>query len=117
MLGAPGTIFSKHCVCVCVSWYLPVSCQYLPVTAVNTTVQLIALRQQMLTWNLSAYIVPDTDAHMSEYIGKRDERRAWMTGFTGSAGDTPYLTPIISVGRPRAGLRGPAVAGSQQPGP
>ncbi|XP_075395226.1 xaa-Pro aminopeptidase 2 [Tenrec ecaudatus] len=59
---------------------------YLPVTAVNTTARLTALRQQMKAHNLTAYIVPDTDAHMSEYIGKHDERRAWMTGFTGSAG-------------------------------
>ncbi|XP_004713130.1 xaa-Pro aminopeptidase 2 [Echinops telfairi] len=63
-----------------------ISPPYLPVTAVNTTARLTALRQQMQAQNLSAYIVPDTDAHMSEYIGKHDERRAWMTGFTGSAG-------------------------------
>lgn len=55
-------------------------------TAVNTTAQLSALRQVMLTQNLSAYIIPDTDAHMSEYIGEHDKRRMWMTGFTGSAG-------------------------------
>ncbi|KAM9577460.1 xaa-Pro aminopeptidase 2 isoform 1-T1 [Trichechus inunguis] len=59
---------------------------YLPVTAVNTTAQLAALRQQIQAQNLTAYIVPDTDAHMSEYIGKHDERRAWITGFIGSAG-------------------------------
>ncbi|KAM5221506.1 xaa-Pro aminopeptidase 2 [Ctenodactylus gundi] len=59
---------------------------YLPVTAVNTTAQLTALRQQIEAWNLSAYIIPDTDAHRSEYIGKHDERRAWITGFTGTAG-------------------------------
>ncbi|XP_047391877.1 xaa-Pro aminopeptidase 2 isoform X2 [Sciurus carolinensis] len=59
---------------------------YLPVTAVNTTVRLTALRQQIQAWNLSAYIIPDTDAHMSEYIGRHDERRAWITGFTGTAG-------------------------------
>lgn len=58
----------------------------LPVTAVNTTMRLAALRQQMEKWNLSAYIIPDTDAHMSEYIGKHDERQAWISGFTGSAG-------------------------------
>lgn len=58
----------------------------LPVTAVNTTMRLAALRQQMEKSNLSAYIIPDTDAHMSEYIGKHDERRAWISGFTGSAG-------------------------------
>ena len=80
-LEAPASIiFSKQCVCVCVcacvcvcvcvcacvcmSWCLPVTCQYLPVTAVNTTARLTALRQQMYTQNLSAYIVPDTDAHM-----------------------------------------------------
>ncbi|XP_054978922.1 xaa-Pro aminopeptidase 2 [Sorex araneus] len=59
---------------------------YLPGTAVNTTVQLTALRQQMRAHNVLAYIIPDTDAHMSEYIGEHDKRRAWMTGFTGSAG-------------------------------
>ncbi|XP_032116058.1 xaa-Pro aminopeptidase 2 [Sapajus apella] len=59
---------------------------YLPVTVVNTTVSLAALRQQMQIQNLSAYIIPDTDAHMNEYISQRDERRAWITGFTGSAG-------------------------------
>ncbi|XP_006165912.1 xaa-Pro aminopeptidase 2 [Tupaia chinensis] len=59
---------------------------YLPVTAVNTTAQLAALRQEIQTQSLFAYIIPDTDAHMSEYISKADERRAWMTGFTGSAG-------------------------------
>lgn len=59
---------------------------HLPVTAVDTTMRLAALRQQMQTWNLTAYIIPDTDAHMSEYIGKHDDRRAWVSGFTGSAG-------------------------------
>ncbi|XP_021096261.1 xaa-Pro aminopeptidase 2 isoform X3 [Heterocephalus glaber] len=59
---------------------------HLPVTAVNTTARLSALRQQIEAWNLSAYIIPDTDAHKSEYIGKHDERRAWITGFKGTAG-------------------------------
>lgn len=66
---------------------------FLPVTAVNTTLQLEALRHQMLTQNLSAYIIPDTDAHMSEYIGEHDKRRMWMTGFTGSAG-TAVVTMV-----------------------
>ncbi|KAL1766088.1 xaa-Pro aminopeptidase 2 [Sigmodon hispidus] len=59
---------------------------YLPITAVNTAMRLAALRQQMQAQNLPAYIIPDTDAHMSEYIGKHDERRAWISGFTGTAG-------------------------------
>ncbi|XP_025064553.1 xaa-Pro aminopeptidase 2 isoform X2 [Alligator sinensis] len=40
----------------------------------------------MRVYNVSAYIVPATDAHMSEYIAEQDARLAWMTGFTGSAG-------------------------------
>ncbi|XP_008570614.1 PREDICTED: xaa-Pro aminopeptidase 2 [Galeopterus variegatus] len=59
---------------------------YLPVTAVDTTERLAALRQQLQNQNLSAYIIPDTDTHMNEYIGTQDERRAWISGFTGSAG-------------------------------
>ncbi|XP_029368652.1 xaa-Pro aminopeptidase 2 isoform X2 [Echeneis naucrates] len=40
----------------------------------------------MLELNISAYIIPGTDAHLSEYIAPRDARMAFMTGFTGSAG-------------------------------
>ncbi|XP_037944861.1 xaa-Pro aminopeptidase ApepP [Teleopsis dalmanni] len=35
---------------------------------------------------LSAYIVPSDDAHQSEYICEHDQRRAFVSGFTGSAG-------------------------------
>ncbi|KAL0973661.1 hypothetical protein UPYG_G00208020, partial [Umbra pygmaea] len=59
---------------------------YLPSTAVNTTLQLQALRDAMISLNVSAYIIPGTDAHLSEYIGQRDARMAFMSGFTGSAG-------------------------------
>uniref|UniRef100_A0A8B9HN76 X-prolyl aminopeptidase (aminopeptidase P) 2, membrane-bound n=1 Tax=Astyanax mexicanus TaxID=7994 RepID=A0A8B9HN76_ASTMX len=58
---------------------------YLPPTAVNTTLRLFQLRASMKP-NISAYIIPATDAHLSEYIAPRDARLAWMTGFTGSAG-------------------------------
>ncbi|XP_067312664.1 xaa-Pro aminopeptidase 2 isoform X1 [Pseudorasbora parva] len=59
---------------------------YLPPTAVNTTLRLRDLRQSMIPLNISAYIIPATDAHLSEYIAPRDARLAWMSGFTGSAG-------------------------------
>ncbi|XP_074530246.1 xaa-Pro aminopeptidase 2 isoform X1 [Halichoeres trimaculatus] len=59
---------------------------YLPSTAVNTTLQLQELRERMHPLNISAYIIPGTDAHLSEYIAPRDARMAFMTGFTGSAG-------------------------------
>ena len=45
------------CVCVCVL-------QYLPSTAVNTTLRLQELRERMRPLNISAYIIPGTDAHL-----------------------------------------------------
>uniref|UniRef100_A0A8V0YRT3 X-prolyl aminopeptidase 2 n=1 Tax=Gallus gallus TaxID=9031 RepID=A0A8V0YRT3_CHICK len=59
---------------------------YLPPTATNTSARLTALRDAMRAHNIHAYIVPSTDAHMSEYIAERDARLGWLTGFTGSAG-------------------------------
>ncbi|NXV24192.1 XPP2 aminopeptidase, partial [Cepphus grylle] len=59
---------------------------YLPPTATNTTARLAALRDTMRAHGVHAYIVPSTDAHMSEYIAERDARLGWLTGFTGSAG-------------------------------
>lgn len=45
-----------------------------------------ALRALMKTRGLSAYIIPGTDAHQSEYVCDRWKTRAWISGFTGSAG-------------------------------
>ncbi|XP_072127379.1 xaa-Pro aminopeptidase 2 isoform X1 [Mobula birostris] len=59
---------------------------YLPPTVVNTTNRLNALRNLMDAQNISVYVIPATDPHLNEYIGPRYARRAWMTGFTGSAG-------------------------------
>ncbi|NXJ10793.1 XPP2 aminopeptidase, partial [Odontophorus gujanensis] len=64
----------------------PLCHQYLPPTATNTSARLAALRDAMRAHNIHAYIVPSTDAHMSEYIAERDARLGWLTGFTGSAG-------------------------------
>jgi len=41
---------------------------------------------------LAAYIVPSCDAHNSEYLAECDERRQFVSGFTGSAG-TAIVTP------------------------
>ncbi|XP_058010671.1 xaa-Pro aminopeptidase 2 isoform X2 [Ahaetulla prasina] len=59
---------------------------YLPPTAIGTGERLKALREHMKTHKLSAYIVPNTDAHLSEYIAERDKRLTWMSGFSGSSG-------------------------------
>ncbi|KAH6556331.1 hypothetical protein KP509_1Z187300 [Ceratopteris richardii] len=54
-------------------------------TAIN---HLDALRSLMLSHSpsLDALIVPSEDAHQSEYVAERDRRRAFISGFTGSAG-------------------------------
>ena len=44
------------------------------------------LRQQMATQNIDIYIIPPADFHQSEYVGDYFKARAFMTGFTGSAG-------------------------------
>ncbi|RLV84244.1 hypothetical protein DV515_00016313, partial [Chloebia gouldiae] len=59
---------------------------YLPRTATNTTARLAVLRGIMRTHGVHAYIVPSTDAHLSEYISERDARLGWITAFTGSSG-------------------------------
>ena len=48
--------------------------------------RLAALREAMAAEGLSGFIVPRTDAHQGEYVADCDDRLAWLTGFTGSAG-------------------------------
>ncbi|WP_425038419.1 aminopeptidase P family protein [Primorskyibacter sp. S187A] len=48
--------------------------------------RLQALRAAMAQSGLDAFIVPRADAHQGEYVAPHDERLAWLTGFTGSAG-------------------------------
>lgn len=53
---------------------------------VNTTERLAALRNLMAERNIDAYVVPSEDQHFSEYIAECDMRRAFISGFNGSAG-------------------------------
>lgn len=52
----------------------------------NTLQKLSSLRKLMRQHRLQAYIVPSEDAHSSEYTHESDQRRAFISGFTGSAG-------------------------------
>jgi len=45
------------------------------------------LRRRMKQRGLHAYLVPSTDPHMSEYVPERWQRRRWLSGFSGSAGE------------------------------
>lgn len=53
---------------------------------VDTSVRLDALRKLMAEKPVSTYVVPSEDQHSSEYLAQCDERRAFISGFTGSAG-------------------------------
>lgn len=46
-----------------------------------------ALRRLMRKEGLTAYLVPTTDPHQSEYVPTCWRRREFLSGFTGSAGD------------------------------
>ena len=48
--------------------------------------RLAALRAAMAEAGVDAFLVPRADAHQGENVAPRDERLAWLTGFTGSAG-------------------------------
>ena len=52
----------------------------------RTNEKIQKLRTLMLSKGVSAYIVPSSDPHLSEYIPDCWKLRAWLTGFTGSAG-------------------------------
>jgi Xaa-Pro aminopeptidase len=45
-----------------------------------------ALRAELARRGLTGFIVPRADRHQNEYVPEADERLAWLTGFTGSAG-------------------------------
>ncbi|ANB34092.1 Xaa-Pro aminopeptidase [Rhodovulum sulfidophilum] len=49
-------------------------------------VRLAQLREEMAREGLSGFLVPRADAHQGEYVAPHDDRLAWLTGFTGSAG-------------------------------
>lgn len=59
--------------------------------------RLEALRRAMAEAELDGFLVPRADAHQGENVPPRDERLAWLTGFTGSAG-------LAVVTRERAGI-------------
>ncbi|MDF0600106.1 aminopeptidase P family protein [Psychromarinibacter sp. C21-152] len=59
--------------------------------------RLAALRAEIAREGLDGFLVPRADRHQGEYVAPCDERLAWLTGFTGSAGFCAAL-------RDRAGL-------------
>jgi Xaa-Pro aminopeptidase len=63
----------------------------------NTREKLAALRSLMKKNKVDAYFIPSADPHQSEYLPEPWKYRAWLSGFTGSAGE-------LVVGMKKAGL-------------
>ncbi len=57
----------------------------------KTTDKLAALQAAMKSRNIHAWIIPSSDPHESEYAADHWSGRAWLSGFTGSAGTVVVL--------------------------
>jgi Xaa-Pro aminopeptidase len=59
--------------------------------------RLSALRAELAARRLDGFLVPRADEHQGEYVPKRAERLAWLTGFTGSAGQAVVLSEKAAI--------------------
>ena len=57
-----------------------------PESGVALAARLMALRAELAQRNLTGFVIPRADAQQNEYVAPSEERLAWLTGFTGSAG-------------------------------
>ena len=57
-----------------------------PEAGVALTARLSAFREELARRRLTGFVVPRADQQQNEYVPPSEERLAWLTGFTGSAG-------------------------------
>src|SRR3954466_10246321 len=57
-----------------------------PEGGVALTARLAALREELARRKLTGFVIPRADQQQNEYVPPSEERLAWLTGFTGSAG-------------------------------
>ena len=55
------------------------------------------IRQKMAEQDLDGFLVPHEDEHQNEYLPAANNRLAWATGFTGSAGAAVILKDKAAV--------------------
>src|SRR6201747_803980 len=63
-----------------------------PEGGVALTARLAAFREELLRRKLTGFVIPHADQQQNEYVAPSEERLAWLTGFTGSAGMAIVLT-------------------------
>ncbi len=57
-----------------------------PADRTQGAARVAALRAQLKRQELDGFVVPRADRHQGEYVPPSEERLAWLTGFSGSAG-------------------------------
>src|SRR3954465_6450559 len=57
-----------------------------PESGIALTARLAAFREELLRRQLTGFVIPRADQQQNEYVAPSEERLAWLTGFTGSAG-------------------------------
>ncbi len=55
------------------------------------------IRGEMAKQGLDGFLIPHEDEHQNEYLPSANERLAWATGFTGSAGAAVVMTDVAAV--------------------
>src|ERR1700734_2180029 len=68
-----------------------------PEGGVALTARLSALREELARRKLTGFVIPRADQQQNEYVAPSEERLAWLTGFTGSAGLAIVLTREAAV--------------------
>src|SRR5256885_15574063 len=64
-----------------------------PEGGVALTARLAALREELARRKLTGFVIPRADQQQNEYVPPSEERLAWLTGFTGSAGLAAPVAP------------------------
>ena len=64
---------------------------------VALTARLSAFREELARRKLTGFVIPRADQQQNEYVAPSEERLAWLTGFTGSAGMAIVLTKEAAV--------------------
>src|SRR5438552_2649000 len=68
-----------------------------PQSGVALTARLAAFREELARRKLTGFVIPRADQQQNEYVPASEERLAWLTGFTGSAGMAIVLTREAAV--------------------
>src|SRR6266702_3851529 len=68
-----------------------------PESGVALTARLSAFREELARRKLTGFVIPRADQQQNEYVAPSEERLAWLTGFTGSAGMAVVLTQKAAI--------------------